>query len=95
MSLIVYSFGSGILSPKTGVILNDEMDDFSSPNITNYYNVPPSSSNFIVPGKRPVSSTCPSIVINQDGDVVLVTGASGGTRITTAAAYVRPTFIWI
>ncbi|PAA80321.1 hypothetical protein BOX15_Mlig028621g2 [Macrostomum lignano] len=80
-------FGSLVRGEKTGIVYNNEMDDFSQPNRTNYYGLPPSPTNFIAANKRPMSSMAPVIVVSADGDVKFVSGASGGSRITTAIAY--------
>jgi len=76
-------FGAKFLSTSTGVVLNNQMDDFSTPNTSNAFNLPPSEANFIVPGKRPLSSMSPTIV-TKNGQVYLVVGASGGSRIITS-----------
>ncbi|CAI4660837.1 AKH_1a_G0037060.mRNA.1.CDS.1 [Saccharomyces cerevisiae] len=77
-------FGSLVHDPKTGVIFNNEMDDFAQFNKSNSFGLAPSIYNFPEPGKRPLSSTAPTIVLSELGIPDLVVGASGGSRITTS-----------
>ena len=82
------SFGSGVIAPGTGVILNDEMDDFSAlPGTPNYFGLVGGEANAIAPGKRPLSSMTPTIVL-RDGQPWLVLGSPGGSRIITAVLQV-------
>ncbi|KAF8973301.1 gamma-glutamyltranspeptidase [Flammula alnicola] len=74
-------FGSQVLDPETGIILNDEMDDFSTPGVPNQFGLYPSPYNFPEPGKRPLSSTAPTIIEHPDGSFYLAIGGSGGSRI--------------
>ncbi len=75
-------FGSGITVPGTGVVLNNEMDDFSvAPGTPNSYGlIDQLGANSIQPGKRPLSSMTPSILL-KDGQPFIVTGSPGGPRI--------------
>ena len=78
-------FGSGYMAPGTGVMVNDEMDDFSaSVEASNAYGLAGSRANEIAPGKRPLSSMTPSFVSGRNG--VLVIGTPGGSRIVTMVA---------
>ncbi|MFP1681833.1 gamma-glutamyltransferase [Alloalcanivorax sp. C16-1] len=75
-------FGSGFMPPGTGVILNNEMDDFSSkPGSPNAYGLVGSRANAIAPGKRPLSSMTPTFV--EFDDRVAILGTPGGSRIIT------------
>lgn len=79
---INYAFGSGFMPPGTGVLLNDEMDDFAAaPGMPNVYGLVGSQANGIAPGKRPLSSMTPTFVENEHG--VLILGTPGGSRIIT------------
>lgn len=77
------NFGSGIVARGTGVLLNNEMDDFSAkPGAPNAFGLLGGSANAIEPGKRPLSSMTPVIVL-KDGQPWLATGTPGGARIIT------------
>jgi gamma-glutamyltranspeptidase/glutathione hydrolase len=77
-----YPFGSGFVAPGTGVLLNDEMDDFSAkPGAANAYGLVGGEANAIAPGKRPLSSMSPTFVESDRGVAIL--GTPGGSRIIT------------
>jgi len=79
---INYPFGSCFMPPGTGVLLNDEMDDFSAkPGEPNAYGLVGAEANAIEPEKRPLSSMSPTFLENENGVVVL--GTPGGSRIIT------------
>ena len=79
---INYAFGSGFVVPNTGILLNDEMDDFvAKPGVPNLYGLVGSEANEIAPGKRMLSSMSPTFV--DDGRRLAIIGTPGGSRIIT------------
>lgn len=77
------TFGTGIVAGNTGILLNNQMDDFSAkPGIPNVYGLVGGEANAVGPKKRPLSSMSPTIVV-KDGKTWLVTGSPGGSRIIT------------
>ena len=76
-------FGAGVMATGTGFLLNDEMDDFTAkPGAPNMFGLVQGAANAIAPGKRPLSSMAPTIVL-RDGHVAMVLGSPGGSRIIT------------
>ncbi|MCK9468893.1 MAG: gamma-glutamyltransferase [Porticoccaceae bacterium] len=83
-----FSYGNGIAVSGAGFLLNNEMDDFSSkPGAPNAFGLLGDEANAIEPGKRPLSSMTPTLVL-RDGVPVLVTGGPGGSRIITSVLQV-------
>ena len=82
------AFGSGIVIDGTGILMNNEMDDFSSsPGVENYFQLLGNQANKIEPLKRPLSSMTPTIVF-KDERPFIITGAQGGSRIITAVLHI-------
>jgi len=81
-------YGNGITVPGLGFLLNNEMDDFASkPGAPNMFGLVQGEANAIQPGKRPLSSMTPTIVV-KDGKLFMTAGAPGGSRISTAVMQV-------
>ena len=81
-------YGNGITVPGLGFLLNNEMDDFAAkPGTANMFGLVQGETNAIAPGKRPLSSMTPTIVL-KDGKLFMTAGAPGGSRISTAVAQV-------
>uniref|UniRef100_A0A7I4XU89 Gamma-glutamyltranspeptidase n=1 Tax=Haemonchus contortus TaxID=6289 RepID=A0A7I4XU89_HAECO len=89
-STINLYLGAAVTSPSTGILWNDEMDDFSTPHHPNTFGIPPSPANFIRPGKRPMSSQSPLIIFDKspgrNAKRVLVVGGAGGSTIISGVA---------
>ncbi|CAN8006868.1 unnamed protein product, partial [Ixodes hexagonus] len=88
-------FGALLRSPSTGIIMNNGMDDFSVENSSNSYGLEWSVANLIAPGKRPLSSMCPTIITDANGNVHTVFGGAGGSRITSGSALVSLNFLCV
>ncbi len=83
-----FSYGMGLVAEGTGVLLNNELDDFTAaPGAANFYGLVGFEPNLPGPGKRPLSSMTPTIVL-KDGKPVLVTGSPGGSRIISTVLQV-------
>jgi gamma-glutamyltranspeptidase/glutathione hydrolase len=83
------SFGSGVVAKGTGVLLNNEMDDFTSkPGVPNLFGAIQSERNAIAPRKRPLSSMTPTFVLRPDGSLYVAIGTPGGTTITNTVLQV-------
>lgn len=81
-------FGARVMAAGTGVLLNNEMDDFTvKPGVPNLYGLVQGQANAIAPGKRPLSSMSPTIVAGPDGRVAMVLGTPGGSRIITTVLH--------
>ena len=81
-------FGARVVAPGTGVLLNDEMDDFSAkPGAANMFGLVEGANNAIAPGKRPLSSMAPTI-LTYNGQLAMVIGTPGGSHIPTAVLQV-------
>lgn len=77
-------FGSKVIVPGTGVVLNNEMDDFSiQPGTPNAFGLVGAENNSVAPGKRPLSSMSPTIVLDESGEPLMTVGAAGGPKIIT------------
>ena len=85
---LTFSYGVGLVADGTGVLLNNELDDFTAaPGASNAFGLVGYEANLPGPGKRPLSSMTPTIVM-KDGKVVLVTGTPGGSRIISTVLQV-------
>ncbi|CAD5209413.1 unnamed protein product [Bursaphelenchus xylophilus] len=87
-STINLILGARVVSESTGILWNDQMDDFSLPGHPNYFNIPPSPANFIKPGKRPQSSMSPLVIFDSKTgkSQILSIGAAGGSTIISGVS---------
>ncbi len=80
-------YGACVVVPGTGILLNDEMDDFeTAPGVPNQYGLVGGGANVVAPGKVPLSSMSPALVFAPDGRLLLAVGSSGGSTIPSTVA---------
>uniref|UniRef100_A0AC35TGT7 Gamma-glutamyltranspeptidase 1 n=1 Tax=Rhabditophanes sp. KR3021 TaxID=114890 RepID=A0AC35TGT7_9BILA len=99
-STINLILGARVISSSSGILHNDQMDDFSMPNHHNTFGIPPSKANYIEPGKRPMSSMSPIIIFTKneginDTNEILVLGSSGGSTIISGVSGVALQSMWL
>ncbi|CAJ0559731.1 unnamed protein product, partial [Mesorhabditis spiculigera] len=95
-STINLFMGAVVASESSGILWNDEMDDFSTPGHPNAFGFPPSPANYIRPGKRPMSSQAPIVIYdNNQLHRVMGVGAAGGSTIITGVAGVALHALWL
>lgn len=81
-STVNLEFGAKFMDRETGIIFNNQIDDFYIPGVKNAYGLSKASKNIIKPGKRPFSSAAPTLFVSENE--IIAIGAAGGTRIPTA-----------
>ncbi|CAI2308072.1 unnamed protein product [Caenorhabditis sp. 36 PRJEB53466] len=94
-STINLYLGALVSSESTGILWNNEMDDFSTPGHPNFFGFPPSPANFIRPGKRPMSSQSPLVIFNTNGTELMAVGGAGGSTIISGVAGVALHALWL
>jgi gamma-glutamyltranspeptidase/glutathione hydrolase len=83
------AFGSKVVAPASSIVLNNEMDDFvAKPGVPNAYGLVGREANAVAPGKKPLSSMTPTLVLDADGNLLLSLGASGGPFIISSTLQV-------
>ncbi|CAH0564903.1 unnamed protein product [Brassicogethes aeneus] len=88
------NFGAGIASQSTGIILNSQMGEFSSPCGHGEGCLPPNKANFIEHGKRPLTSMSPTVIVDIDNQMKFLVGATGGPRMITQIALTVLKKLW-
>ncbi|KIY64157.1 gamma-glutamyltranspeptidase [Cylindrobasidium torrendii FP15055 ss-10] len=90
---ITLTWGSRVIVPDSGIVLNDTMEDFSVKGRPNVFGLPPTPANYIKPGKRALSSSSPFIIEDSQGRFVYSGGAAGGSRIVSCNAQQARNFL--